>query len=149
MSRSGQWLKSPHLARAEGGPEALAAFRKLGDVEQRDVIRYGDELAEASLAAAQAYALRAPHARARLERERFAAWAKRAIAMATGTLANRDAAIAYLQLDPIALSSVPPEIVARWLALVADVQAVSRKLAVIFVERSGPVLSELGRDATS
>src|ERR1041384_667853 len=129
MSRSGQWLKSPHLARAEGGPEALAAFRKLGDVEQRDVIRYGDELAEASLAAAQAYALRAPAARARLDRERFAAWAKRAIAMTVGEHANRDAAIAFLHLDPVPLAALPRATVDRWLELATGVQAVSRKLA--------------------
>jgi len=147
MSTSGQWLRSPHLARAEGGAEALAAFRKLGEAEQRDVVRYGDELAESSLAAAQAYALRAPQARARLDRERFAAWAKRAVTMATGALANRDAAIAYLHLDPIALSSAPRALVDRWLDLAADVQAVSRKLAVIFVEQSGPVLSGLRHDA--
>jgi hypothetical protein len=105
MSTSGQWLRSPHVARAEGGPEALAAFRKLGEAESREVVRYGDELAEASLAVAQAYALRAPAARARLDRERFAAWATRAIAIATGAAANREAAIAYLHLDALAIGS--------------------------------------------
>jgi hypothetical protein len=149
MSTSGQWLRSPHVARADGGPEALAAFRKLAEAESREVVRFGDELAEASLAVAQAYALRAPAARARLDREHFAAWAKRAIAIATGAAANREAAIAYLHLDAIAIASAPRALVDRWLELAVAVQAVSRKLAVLFVEGTGPAIGSLGRDGVA
>lgn len=143
MSASGQWLRSPHLARAEGGVEALAAFRRLAEAEQHEVIRFGDELAESSLALAQAYALKAPAARARLAGERFERWARWAIDLSAGTLANRDAATAFLRLDPVALASCAPAEVAHWLELCAKVQSVSRKLAVLFLEGSGAALPRL------
>jgi hypothetical protein len=143
MSSAAQWLRSPHLARAEGGAEALAAFRRLHEAAQREVVRFGDALADSSLALAQAYALQAPHARSRLDRERFASWARLAVDLGAGRLANREAAMAFLKLDPLALASCERQLLERWLELVAEVQAVSRKLAVLFLEGSGPVLGRL------
>jgi len=83
MSSGAQWLRSPHLARAAGGAEALAAFRRLPEAAQREVVRFGDALAESSLALAQAYALHASHARLRLDRERFTTWARLALDLGT------------------------------------------------------------------
>jgi nitric oxide reductase NorD protein len=143
MSSAGQWLRSPHLARAEGGADALAAFRRLPEAEQREVVQFGDALAESSLALAHAYALQAPHARSRLDRERFAGWARLALDLGAGKLANRDAAMAFLKLDPLDLASCERSLLGRWLALVSEVQGVSRKLAVLFLEGSGPALSRL------
>src|SRR6266542_933009 len=138
-----EWLRSPHLARAEGGPEALATFRRLAEVEQREIVRFGDALAETSLALAQAYALRAPRARARMDRERCPLWGKLAVDIASGTLANREAAAAFLRLDPVAIASCPPALLERWLHLAGAVQDLSRKLATLFLEGSGPELPSL------
>src|SRR6266542_3444232 len=142
-----EWLRSPHLARAEGGPEALATFRRLPEVEQREIVRFGDALAETSLALAQAYALRAPRARARMDRERCPLWGKLAVDIASGTLANREAAAAFLRLDPVATASCPPALLERWLHLAGSVQALSRKLATLFLEGSGPELPSLHENA--
>jgi hypothetical protein len=141
------WLQSPHLARAEGGAESLAAFRRLAEPEQREVVHFGDVLAEASPALALAYALRAPHARARLPREGFARWAKLAVELASGELANRDAAGAYLRLDAAAIGACRPALLEHWRKLYAEVQSVSRKLAALFVEGSAPVMAKLGERA--
>ncbi len=141
------WLQSPHLARAEGGTESLAAFRRLPEAQQREVVHFGDVLAEASPALALAYALRAPQARARLSREGFARWAKLAVELASGEIANRDAAGAYLRFDPVAIAASRPGLLEHWCKLIAEVQAVSRKLAALFVEGSGAVLAKLGEQA--
>ena len=143
MSASGQWLRSPHLARAEGGPEALAAFRHLSEAQQRDVVHFGDALAESSPALAQAYALRAPHARARLDHDQFAAWAQLALDLGAGALAHRDAAMAFLRIDPVRVGRSARPLLRGWLELTASVQTVSRKLALSFVEGSAPVLAHL------
>ncbi|MBI2962398.1 MAG: hypothetical protein HYY35_01470 [Deltaproteobacteria bacterium] len=143
MSSSGQWLRSPHLAHAEGGAEALAAFRRLSEAEQREVVRFGDALAESSLALAQAYALKAAPARVRLPRERFERWARAAIDLAGGTSAHRDLAMAFLRLDPVGLATCAPAEVARWLELCAEIQSASRKLAVLFLEGAGAALPRL------
>jgi nitric oxide reductase NorD protein len=142
-----EWLRSPHLARAEGGPEALATFRRLPEAEQREVVRFGDVLAETSLALAQAYALRAPRARARMDRDRFALWGKLVVDIASGALANREAAVAFLRLDPVAIASCPRPLLERWLDLAGSVQALSRKLAALFLEGSGAVLPGLRENA--
>jgi nitric oxide reductase NorD protein len=139
------WLSSPHLARAEGGPEALAAFRRLAESAQRDVVTFGDALAEASLALAHSYALRAPHARARLDADAFALWARTAVDVGAGKLANRDAAAAYLDLDPAAMVARGRPRLEHWLTLVVKVQAVSRKLAAAFVAGSGGGLAAVDR----
>jgi hypothetical protein len=143
----GHWLQSPHLARAEGGAEALASFRRLSEAQQREVVHYGDALAEASPALALAYALRAPEARARLSHEGFALWAKLAVELASGETANRDAAAAFLRLDPVGVASCRPALLEHWRGLIARVQAVSRKLAALFVEGSGAPLAKLGERA--
>jgi len=131
------WLTSPHLARAEGGAEALAAFRRLSESAQRDVVTFGDALAEASLALAHAYALRAPQARTQLDADRFASWGRTAVEIGAGKLANRDAATAYLDLEPAAVVARGRAGLEHWLTLAAEVQAVSRKLAAAFVAGSG------------
>jgi nitric oxide reductase NorD protein len=138
-----EWLRSPHLARAEGGAEALAALRRLPEAQQREVVDFGDRLAETSLALVQSYALRAPHARARLDRDAFALWGKVAVEIASGRLANRDAAAAYLRLDPVALASAGRATLEHWLELAGRVQSVSRKLAALFIEGSGPTVAKL------
>ena len=138
------WLAGPHLARAEGGPEALAAFRKLPEAEQREIVHFGDALAETSLALAQAYALSAPHTRARLRKNAFALWARTAVEIAAGKLANRDAAAAFLRLDPAVVVGRGQAALDHWLARAAEVQASSRKLAALFVEGSGGALDTLG-----
>ncbi|MGH7898620.1 MAG: hypothetical protein ACREQQ_11750, partial [Candidatus Binatia bacterium] len=132
------------MLRAEGGPEALAAFRRLPEAAQRDVLLFGDRLAEASLALAHAYALQAPRARRRLDRDRFVAWAERAIEIGDARLGNRDAAVAYLRLDPATLLGSGEKLLDRWMSLCGEIQAVSRKLTVLFLEGSGPVLPVLG-----
>ncbi len=141
------WLQSPHLARAEGGAESLAAFRRLSEPQQREVVHFGDILAEASPALALAYALRAPQARARMPRADFARWAKLAVELASGELANRDAAGAYLRLDATAIGACRPALLEHWHELYAEVQSVSRKLAALFVEGSAPVMAKLGERA--
>ncbi len=142
-SGASRWFASPHLARAEGGPQALAAFRRLSEAEQHEVLARGDRLAESSLALAQAYALQAPSARARLGREGFALWARLALEIAAERLGSRDAAAAYLRLDPARLAGAGRRLLEHWITLAADVQQVSRKLAVLYVEGSGAVLGEL------
>jgi hypothetical protein len=141
------WLQSPHLASAEGGAESLATFRRLSEAQQREVVHFGDILAEASPALALAYALRAPQARARMPREGFARWAKLAVELASGELANRDAAGAYLRLDAAAIGVCPPVLLERWYKLYAEVQSVSRKLAALFVEGTAPAMAKLGERA--
>jgi nitric oxide reductase NorD protein len=143
----GHWLQSPHLARADGGAEALALFRRLPEGQQREIVHFGDMLAESSPALALAYALRAPEARAALSRERFALWAKLAVELATGELANREAAAAFLHLDTAAVASCPPALLEHWRRLFEEVQSMSRKLAALFVEGSGPVLAKLAERA--
>jgi hypothetical protein len=135
------------LARAEGGVEALASFRRLSEAQQREVVHYGDALAEASPSLALAYALRAPEARARLSHEGFALWAKLTVELASGEFANRDAAAAFLRLDPAGVASCRPALLEHWRGLFARVQAVSRKLAALFVEGSGAPLAKLGERA--
>jgi hypothetical protein len=142
-----EWLRSPHLARAEGGAEALAKFRRLPEAEQREIVHFGDALAETSLALAQAYALRAPHARARMDRERFALWGKLAVDIASRALANREAAAAFLRLDPVAIASCSRPLLAHWLTLAGSVQGLSRKLAALFLEGSGAALPGLHEKA--
>ncbi|MGH7859585.1 MAG: hypothetical protein ACREQY_19850, partial [Candidatus Binatia bacterium] len=63
-----RWLEAAQIGRAEGGAEALAVLRSLSPADQREVLAFGERLAERSLAAAQAYALKAPHARRVLDR---------------------------------------------------------------------------------
>jgi nitric oxide reductase NorD protein len=137
------WLGSPHLARAEGGAEALSAFRKLPEAQQREVVHFGDQLAETSLALAQAYALRAPETRARLGKDAFALWAHAAVDIAAGTLGNRDGAAAYLRLEPAAVTAGGRGLLDHWLELAVEVQAQSRKLAALFLEGSGVALGTL------
>jgi nitric oxide reductase NorD protein len=144
-----EWLRSPHLVRAEGGAEALATFRRLPHEEQREIVHFGNALAEASLALAQAYALRAPLARARMDRERFALWGELAVEIASGTLANREAAAAFLRLDPQAIVSCGRAQLERWISLAVSIQALSRKLAALFLEGSGVALPGLRENARS
>ncbi len=143
----GHWLQSPHLARAEGGGEALASFRLLPEAQQREVVYFGDALAEASPALALAYALCAPEARARLSHESFVRWARLAVELASGELANRDAAAAFLRVDPVGVASCRPGLLEHWRGLFTKLQSVSRKLAALFVEGSGPALAKLGERA--
>jgi hypothetical protein len=126
---------------------SLATFRRLPEAQQREVVHFGDLLAEASPALALAYALRAPRARGSLSREGFARWAKLAVEFASGELANRDAAAAYLRFDAVALATRRPAVLEHWRTLTGEVQSVSRKLAALFVEGSGPVVAKLGDHA--
>jgi hypothetical protein len=111
------------------------------------VVHFGDALAEVSPALALAYALCAPEARARLSHESFVRWAKLAVELANGELANRDAAAAFLRLDPMGVASCRPDFLEHWRDLFTKLQPVSRKLAALFIEGSGPALAKLGERA--
>ena len=139
-----RWLEAAQVARAEGGPEALAILKALSPGEQRDVVGYGERLAERSLAAAQAYALRAPAARRDLPAAAFAAWANLGLEIAGPLLDSREATVAFFRLDPAVIATLDPDDRRLWIDLCAEVQRVSRRLAATCLESSGRVLGRLG-----
>ena len=142
---SSRWLGSAHLARAEGGVEALATLRRLPPDHQRDVLAFGDRLAELNLTVAQAYGLQAARARAAMGRREFAAWATLGLEIAGKRLDSREAAVTYFRLEPIHLFAAR-HLLERWIDLCAEVQKLSRRLAVSCLESSGRSLHRLGKD---
>ncbi|MGH7823493.1 MAG: hypothetical protein ACREQ9_27340, partial [Candidatus Binatia bacterium] len=146
LSRA-RWLEAAQIARADGGPEALAVLRSLPPQEQREVHAFGEKLAGRSLAAAQSYALKAPHARRTLDARSFSEWVRLGLGLAGESFEGRDSLAAFFRLDPVALMRVDPHVRRRWVELCGELQKISRRLAAACIESSGRSLPRLGAEA--
>ena len=133
MASSRAWIESRHLRDSVEGSRALAVVEQLPEILRNRILAQGDAAAAQSVSLAHAFVIRAADA-AEAGQQVYAVWESLLADITRDPTTSRDAALAFLKLEPAVVAAWDAEIRRTWLETVHALAKSSRRLATAFLE---------------
>jgi len=136
VAGSRAWIESRHLRDSVEGAHALAVLDRLPEDLRRRVLARGDAAAAQSVSLAHAFLAKAAGA-AEAGDDVYTIWENLLADITEDPTASRDAALAFLEMEPSTIAAWDADVRDTWSATVHALTRSSRRLATAFMEACG------------